>query len=252
MQQVPGLPSPPAYPAWRARQTWLCPAPSRHRCSPGDQLGAADSETKYSELGLHVCGRKCASELCRLVYGLITDLAIPQVAHRAGLEQEDVVGVERRGPRRHFSGLGVELVSPPHLEEPGVPFGADPAGSVCTPLTDRNRIMITGAFSPKLTFVLRKKSNLKDDEFSFKNGQEVSGLLSHDHPDLHRSSIVLFIKVDGLIGAGCDLICGGMSALMLDTCSDTHFLIHVTQQRRAPRMKRTSSAILFGCNTGSC
>lgn len=59
---------------------------------------------------------------------------------------------------------------------------------------------------------------LKDDEFSFKNGQEVAGLLSHDHPDLHRSSIVLLIKVDGLVGTGCDLICCGMSALVLDTC----------------------------------
>lgn len=46
----------------------------------------------------------------------------------------------------------------------------------------------------------------------------MSGLLSHDHPDLNRSSIVLLIKVDGLVGAGCDLIRGGMSALMLDTC----------------------------------
>lgn len=68
-------------------------------------------------------------------------------------------------------------------------------------------------------FCLRKRiSYLKDDEFSFKNRQEVSGLLSHDHPDLHRSSIVLLIKVDGLVGASCDLIRGGISTLTLDTC----------------------------------
>lgn len=93
-------------------------------------------------LGLRVCGRKFASDRWRLVYGLITDLAVPQVAHRAGLEQEDVVGVERRGPGRHFSGLGVELVSPPHLEEPGISFRADSARSVRTPLTHRNTIII--------------------------------------------------------------------------------------------------------------
>lgn len=44
----------------------------------------------------------------------------------------------------------------------------------------------------------------------------MAGLLSHDHPDLHRSPIVLLVKVDGLVGTGCDLICGGVSALVSD------------------------------------
>lgn len=59
-----------------------------------------------------------------------------------------------------------------------------------------------------------KKNHLKDDEFSFENSQEVAGLLSHDHPDLNRGSIVLVINVDSLVGASGDLICSGMAALM--------------------------------------
>lgn len=45
----------------------------------------------------------------------------------------------------------------------------------------------------------------------------MTGLLSHDHPDLHRGAVVLVVDVDGLIGASCDLISGGMSALAEDT-----------------------------------
>lgn len=70
-------------------------------------------------------------------------------------------------------------------------------------------------FSTKhLQVPLVKKNHLKDDEFSFENSQEVAGLLSHDHPDLNRGSIVLVINVDSLVGASGDLICSGMAALM--------------------------------------
>lgn len=55
---------------------------------------------------------------------------------------------------------------------------------------------------------------LKDDEFPFENGEEMARLLSHDHPDLHWGSIVLVINIDGLEGAGCDLIFGGVTALV--------------------------------------
>lgn len=112
---------------------------------------------RRSIAGLHVCGRKSAADQWRRVYGLITDLAVPQVAHRVGLEQEDVVGVERRGPRRHFSGFGVELVSPPHLEEPGVSFRADSARSVCTPLTHR----ITNIIVLDTTFVKAENGSVR-------------------------------------------------------------------------------------------
>lgn len=59
-----------------------------------------------------------------------------------------------------------------------------------------------------------EKSHLEDDEFSFENSQEVARLLSHDHPDLNRGSIVLVINVDSLVGASCDLIFSGMAALV--------------------------------------
>lgn len=61
-----------------------------------------------------------------------------------------------------------------------------------------------------------EKSHLEDDEFAFEYSQEVARLLSHDHPDLYRSSIVLVINIDGLEGASCDLIFSGMTALMQD------------------------------------
>lgn len=41
-------------------------------------------------------------------------------------------------------------------------------------------------------------------------------LLSHDHPDLDRGSVVLVINVDGLVGASCDLIRRGVMALVWD------------------------------------
>lgn len=141
MQLAPGLPSPPACPAWTARRTWLWPALSHRHCNPGDQMGA-DNETNCSKLGLCLCSKKFSADLWHLVVGLITDLAVPQVAHRASFEQEDVVGVQRRGRRRYLSGLGVELISPPHLEEPGISVGTDPAGSVRTPLTDTDAIFV--------------------------------------------------------------------------------------------------------------
>lgn len=155
MQLAPGLPSPPACPAWTERRTWLWPALSHRRCNPEDQLGA-DNQTNQSGLGLCLCSEKFSSDLWHRVVGLITDLAVPQVAHRAGHEQEDVVGVQRRGPRCYFGGLGVELISPPHLEEPGVSVGADPAGSVRTPLTDTHTVFILLAFSPKVKRCMRK------------------------------------------------------------------------------------------------
>ena len=55
---------------------------------------------------------------------------------------------------------------------------------------------------------------LKDDEFAFENSEEVTRLLSHDHPDLHRRSIVLVINVHSLVGAGCDLVFSGVTALV--------------------------------------
>lgn len=52
----------------------------------------------------------------------------------------------------------------------------------------------------------------------------MAGLLPHDHPDLHRSSIVLLVNVDGLVGARRDLIRGGVPALVLDTRSSQRLL----------------------------
>lgn len=61
-------------------------------------------------------------------------LSIPQVAHAEGLQQEHIVAVERRGPGQHFSGLGVHLVSPSHLEKSGVLFSVACARSACAAL----------------------------------------------------------------------------------------------------------------------
>lgn len=63
-----------------------------------------------------------------------TNLSIPQVANVIRLQQENVVGVERRRPRLHFGGLGVQLVGPSHLEEPGAALRVDHARSACTTL----------------------------------------------------------------------------------------------------------------------
>jgi len=59
--------------------------------------------------------------------------------------------------------------------------------------------------------------HLKDDEFSLENSKEMARLLSHDHPDLDRGPIVLVINIDGLVGASCDLIFSGMTALVQET-----------------------------------
>lgn len=59
-----------------------------------------------------------------------------------------------------------------------------------------------------------EKVYLKDDEFAFENSEEVARLLPHHHPDLDRGSIVLVVQVDGLVGAGCDLVFGGVTALV--------------------------------------
>lgn len=44
-------------------------------------------------------------------------------------------------------------------------------------------------------------------------------LLSHDHPDLHRGSIVFVININSLVGTSCDLIIGGMTTLEQDVKS---------------------------------
>lgn len=54
---------------------------------------------------------------------------------------------------------------------------------------------------------------LKDDEFAFENGQEVTRLLPHDHSDLDRGAMVLRIDSHSLVGARCDLILSGMTSL---------------------------------------
>lgn len=58
------------------------------------------------------------------------------------------------------------------------------------------------------------KLYLKDNEFAFKNSQEMPWLFSHDHPDLDRGTIVLVVDVNCLIGTCCDLIFSCMAALV--------------------------------------
>lgn len=58
---------------------------------------------------------------------------------------------------------------------------------------------------------------LKDDEFAFKDCQEMPWLLSHDHPDLDWGSVVFVVYIDSLVGASCDLIISGMTTLAFDT-----------------------------------
>lgn len=153
---------------------------------------------------------------------LSTNLSVPQVANVIGLQQENVIGVEGRGSRLDFSGFGVQLMGPSHLEEPGAALRVDHPGSTCAPLQ-------TGTYeqTPNLKKTKQNKkqeqslslreSNLEDDEFAFENSQEMAGLLSHDHPDLDWGAVVLVIDSDGLIGARCHLIFGGMASLVKHT-----------------------------------
>lgn len=71
------------------------------------------------------CGDNPASrKLPLLVFfsSLRPHLSIPQVANAEGLQQENVIAVERGGPGQYLGGLGVHFVGPSHLEQSGILF----------------------------------------------------------------------------------------------------------------------------------
>ncbi len=57
------------------------------------------------------------------------------------------------------------------------------------------------------------KNHLKNDESALKDGQEVSGLFSHDHSDLYRGSIVFVIQIHRLISTCRHLVSCSIATL---------------------------------------
>lgn len=140
-------------------------------------------------------------------------LSVPQVANTNGPQQEDIVAVERRSPGGHFGGLGVHLVSPSHVEKPGVLFAVDHSRSARAPLETHAQTPVN-SYKIDLIGLPGELSHLENDELPFEQSQELAGLLSHDHPDLHRGSFVFVINDVRLGGALCDLVFAGMAALL--------------------------------------
>lgn len=177
-QLAPGPPSPPACPAWTAHQTSLSPSPSHPRCSPGDRQkqtsnkrGSVCKRTNTNSRFLSLKGGSSCEAFCSSVTKS-TYLPVPQVAHLVGLQQENIVGVERRGPRQHFNGLGVQLISPSHLEEPGTSVRVDHTRSAGTTLKthacrDFTHTQICKIFSTQFSFFL--VSNYDTDTFPLRN-----------------------------------------------------------------------------------
>lgn len=140
-------------------------------------------------------------------------LSVPQVANTYGPQQEDIVAVERRGPGGHFGGLGVHLVSPSYVEKPGVLFAVNSSRSARATLETDAQTPIN-SYKIDLNCLPGELSHLENDELPFEQSQELAGLLSHDHPDLHRGSFVFVINDVRLGGALCDLVFAGMAALL--------------------------------------
>ena len=56
-------------------------------------------------------------------------------------------------------------------------------------------------------------AHLEQDELPFEDGQEVSRLLAHDHPDLDGRPLEAVVHVHRLEGTRCHLVPGGVAAL---------------------------------------